>query len=81
MAIEMTNREREVARELCNPGPDGRLPTMLEVSNRLGVSLATAKAHLRSIARKLPNPHGLPAQRLVRSLAPVVRTVTIHRQR
>jgi len=67
MAIEMTPRERQVAREMCRRGPHGRLPTMPEVAKRLGVSVATAKAHLRSIAVKLPNPHGLPAQRLVRA--------------
>jgi hypothetical protein len=41
---------------------------MVEVAARLGCTVATAKAHLRTLAIKLPNPHGLPAQRLVRSL-------------
>ena len=38
---------------------------MEDLARALGMELATAKAHLRSVALKLPNPSGLPAQRLV----------------
>jgi hypothetical protein len=67
----VTPRERQVAREMCRRGSTGQFPTMVDVAKRLGCTVGTAKAHLRTLAIKLPNPHGLPAQRLVRSLESV----------
>ena len=41
--------------------------TVVEVSRRLERPLSTVRVHVRSIARKLPNPSGLPAVRLIRA--------------
>lgn len=62
----ITPRERQLAEWICRHPRDGhRPPRMEDVARALEMELATAKAHLRSLALKLPNPHGLPAQRLV----------------
>lgn len=34
-------------------------------AKELGVSVHTARAHVRAIALQLPNPHGLPAHKLI----------------
>lgn len=38
----------------------------MQISRDIGSSVATVRAHVRTIAKKLPNPHGLPAARLIR---------------
>lgn len=69
----LTARERQVAEEICRRDAQGRFPDMRDVAKRLGMKTSTAKAHLRTLALRLPNPHGLPAQRLVRSFEPAMR--------
>lgn len=39
--------------------------TVAEAARALGISIHTARAHVRSIANRVPNPHGLPAHRLI----------------
>lgn len=63
----MTPREKEVAEAIARRDASGRYPTLGEVAQRLGVKVSTVNAHLRTLSLKIPNPHGLPAQRLVRS--------------
>ena len=36
------------------------------ISAKLRISLFTARSHVRSIALLIPNPHNVPAERLVR---------------
>lgn len=37
------------------------------IARELGVEVATVRTHIRRIAKKLPNPHQLPAVRLIES--------------
>lgn len=34
-------------------------------AKELGISIHTARAHVKAIALQLPNPHGLPAHKLI----------------
>lgn len=77
----LTERERQVAEEICRRNARGRFQTMEEVAKRLGMRTATAKSHLRTLALRLPNPHGLPAQRLVRSFESVMRSADSSKQK
>lgn len=40
--------------------------SIVHIARDIGSSVATVRAHVRAIAKKLPNPHGLPAARLIR---------------
>jgi DNA-binding CsgD family transcriptional regulator len=57
----VTKRQLEVA-ELIWAGL-----TVVAVARRLNMPIATARSHVRDLAVKLPNPHGLPAYRLIQS--------------
>ena len=41
--------------------------SVVEVARTLERPLSTVRVHVRSIARKLPNPYALPAVRLIRT--------------
>jgi hypothetical protein len=41
--------------------------TVVAIARRLNMRIATARSHVRDLAVKLPNPHGLPAYRLIQS--------------
>jgi DNA-binding NarL/FixJ family response regulator len=60
----LTPRQREIA-DLCLKGL-----SVVALAQRLGMPIATARAHVRAIAQRLPNPNGLPAYRLIRSYSP-----------
>lgn len=45
----------------------GEGKTVVEVARLLDRPLATVRVHVRTIAKKLPNPSGLPAVRLIRA--------------
>lgn len=58
----LTPKERDVADLICLHGL-----SVVAVAHRLHMSIKTARAHTRSIAGKLANPHGLPAVKLIQS--------------
>lgn len=60
---QLTPRQAEVA-DLLATGL-----TVVAVAMKLRISLPTARSHVRSIALLIPNPHNLPAERLVRDWA------------
>lgn len=45
----------------------GEGKSVVDVARILDRPLSTVRVHVRSIARKLPNPSGLPAVRLIRA--------------
>jgi len=55
----MTPRQRQVAALVA----EGK--TYRQVGDALGMATSTVKCHVASIAMHLPNPHNLPAKRLV----------------
>lgn len=57
----LTKRELQIAVLL------GEGATVVEVARQISCPLSTVRVHVRAIARKLPNPNGLPAVRLIRS--------------
>jgi len=61
----LTPRQRQIADLICR-----EQLSVVAIAHRLEMSLATARAHVRAIAQRLPNPNGLPAYRLIRTYAP-----------
>lgn len=41
-----------------------------EIAKVLGMKVPTVRTHVRIVAAQLPNPHNLPAVRLIRSFDP-----------
>lgn len=62
----LSPRQRQVVELICRE----RL-SVVDVARRLQMPIATARAHVRAIGRRLANPHGLPAYRLIQSYAPL----------
>jgi DNA-binding CsgD family transcriptional regulator len=60
----ITPAERQVVEQLW---ADKRVR---EIARLSGVHVATIRSQIRSVAAKLPNPHGLPAVKLIRSFDP-----------
>ncbi|MBA3852918.1 MAG: hypothetical protein C0503_00805 [Gemmatimonas sp.] len=56
----LTKRELQIATLI------GEGATVVQVARAIACPLSTVRVHVRAIARKLPNPHGLPAARLIR---------------
>jgi DNA-binding NarL/FixJ family response regulator len=61
----LTPRQRQIADLIRIKGL-----SVVAIAGELGMPIATARAHVRGIARRLPNPNGLPAYRLIRTYAP-----------
>lgn len=40
------------------------------IARELGMQVGTVRSHIRAVATKLPNPHNLPAVRLIRTFDP-----------
>lgn len=57
----LTPRQDEIACLLA----DGK--SVILIAAELRCSVATVRAHIRTIAQVIPNPHGLPAVRLIRA--------------
>lgn len=72
----LTPRQREVADLICLHGL-----SVVAISRQLEMPLATARTHVRDIAQRLPNPHGLPAYRLILSYAPARRLAELQQPR
>jgi hypothetical protein len=64
----LTPRQQQIADLICLE----RL-SVVAIAKRLAMPLATARAHVRAIAQRLANPHGLPAYKLIESYAPARR--------
>lgn len=58
----LTRRQHQIADMICLDGM-----TVVAIAQRLEMPIATARAHVRGIAQRLSNPHGLPAYRLIQS--------------
>lgn len=58
--VRLTPRELTIASRIASGA------SIVQISRDIGSSVATVRAHVRTIAKKLPNPHGLPAARLIR---------------
>lgn len=43
---------------------------MRVIAKELGMKVPTVRAHIRTVAGQLPNPHDLPAVRLIRTYDP-----------
>jgi DNA-binding NarL/FixJ family response regulator len=56
-----TPRERQVIEQL------RMTRSVVATARHLGISVHTARAHVKAIALELANPHGLPALRLILS--------------
>ena len=72
----LTARQRQVADLICRRGL-----SVVAVARELGMPISTARAHVRAIAQRLANPHGLPAYRLIQSYAPACRGAANERAR
>lgn len=66
----LTPRQRQIADLICLHGL-----SVVAIAKRLRIQVTTARFHVRAIAERIPNPHGLPAYRLIRSYGPVRRSV------
>lgn len=64
----LTPRQSEIADLICLDGL-----SVVAIARRLEMPIATARTHVRDIAQRLANPHGLPAYRLILSYAPARR--------
>lgn len=64
----LTPRQSEIADLICLHGL-----SVVAIARRLHMPIATARTHVRDIAQRLANPHGLPAYRLILSYAPARR--------
>lgn len=64
----LTPRQREISDLICV-----EKLSVVAIAKRLKMPLSTARAHVRGIAQRLPNPHGLPAYRLIRSYSAACR--------
>lgn len=59
-APRLTPRQEEIALLL----HDGK--SVVEIAVELRCSVATVRTHVRTVAQVIPNPHGLPAVRLIK---------------
>lgn len=64
----LTPRQQQVADLICL-----EQLSVVSIAARLVMPLSTARAHVRAIAQRLANPHGLPAYKLIESYAPARR--------
>jgi DNA-binding NarL/FixJ family response regulator len=71
----LTPRQRQIADLICLDGL-----SVVAVARRLGMPIATARSHVKSIAQRLANPHGLPAYRLIESYGQARRVAAAHRK-
>lgn len=69
----LTPRQSEIADLICLHGL-----SVVAIARRLQMPIATARTHVRDIAQRLANPHGLPAYRLILSYAPARRLAEQH---
>lgn len=60
----LTPRQREIADLICL-----HKLTCVAIARRLNSPVATVRSHVRGIAARLANPHGLPAYKLIESYA------------
>lgn len=61
MASRITPRQRQLVDLLIEKR------SIAAAARELGMSIHTARHHVRDIALRVPNPHGLPAHRLILS--------------
>lgn len=55
----ITQRQRELVELLL----EGK--SVVAAARELGIGVSTARHHLKALALQLPNPHGLPALKLI----------------